>query len=563
MLQTLSITDFALIERQQLDFKEGLTVISGETGAGKSILIDAFALLLGKRANREMIREGCDKAIVEALFYGPEKYIEPNLLTELGFENDSELILSREIRTDGRSYARVNGRLVTLNLLSELSSKLIAIHGQNSQEEIYHPPAQLKLLDKFAGPEHQAALKAWEAGVMIRRELVSELKQLGLSPRERSRELELLEYQIAELTEAQLEAGEDENLERKHKKLSALSKINQDLDQFEALFSTAEDGGIRTNLQAALKALEYPARFSKKLSNLRSEVLLMSENAREIAYSLSDLRSQLAIDSESAAEISERLEEINELKRKYGDTLDDIFAFLEQAQTREAYLKNSEQRFAELQAELKKVEADLCTKAEVLSRERKRTAERFAEAMQASLVDLNLPKARFAVRISAAETKAFPLSGRDELEFLFSANEGESLKALAKVASGGEASRLILAIKSILADQAEIPVLIFDEIDQGIGGRTAAKVAQRLHSLSRERQVFCVTHSASIAAQADTHFLLEKSFSAGRTKTSSIELKAEARLNEVARLLSGAEAPAESLALAQRLLNQDEINYSD
>ncbi len=556
MLSTLSIRDFALIESQQLDFDQGLTVISGETGAGKSILIDALGLLLGKRASREYLRQGRERALVEALFSAAVKELPPELVEDLGLEGE-DIILSRELRDDGRSFARINGRLVTLDVLSEVSGHLIAIHGQNSQEEIYEEKKQRDFLDRFGGPSHQKALNDWRAGVKKLRDLLRELKELGLTPRERARELELLNYQIEEIENAAIQPGEDTKLMQKSKQLSALEKIRQNLLELEQIFSGSNDAGIQAQLQRALVALEYPAKFSKKLSEMRDELLAMSESSRDFSYALENYQNKMQADENELAMVQERLDELNDLKRKYGDTLDDVLAFLDKSLERQAYLEASEKRFDVLQEERLEIDRELDKKAEALTRERQKTAKKLEVAMTESLRELNLPHAIFKVTfLPQAEVKRYPMEGRDNVSFSFSANKGEDLKPLSKVASGGEASRLILALKSLIADQEAIGVLIFDEIDQGIGGKTAAKIAERLQRLSLNRQVLCVSHSATVAAAAKWHFLIEKNFVNQRTITEVHLLDAPDRVGEVARLLAGDVGQDQSQKLARTMLTE-------
>ena len=553
MLATLSIRDFALIEKIDLDLQLGLTVITGETGAGKSILLDAFSLLLGRRARRDLIRDGRDKATVEALFFSPEKYLPTELMTELGL-SESELILSREIRADGRSLARVNGRLVNLSVLEEISSYLIAIHGQNAQEEIYRADRQLAFLDAYGDQEQQELLAEWAEAVQKRRAIVSRIRELGLNPRERERELEILNYQISELEAADLSPGEDEKIQKQAKKISALQKINADLDLFSSLMSGEGERGLRASLAEALASLEYPARFSKRLSAIYEDLGLMAERFQEIDFELSDIRDQLAADAELAQRVHERLNLINELKRKYGDSLEEISCFLQESIERRDFLLATEAHFHEAESELRAQETLMDALSERLNAKRKETGERLAKDMTMALRELNMPEALFAVSYSPQAERKYSAAGSLAVTFLFNANPGEELKTLAQVASGGEASRLILAIKSLAAEQKDIPVLIFDEIDQGVGGLTAAKVGARLKVLAAQRQVLCVTHSAAIAARADTHILLEKDYDGERSQSHATFLNPDERLLELARLLSGTVAMDESLALASSLL---------
>lgn len=554
MLNTLSIRGLALIEELELEFHQGLTVISGETGAGKSILIDAFGLLLGRRASRELVRDGCDRALVEALFFSPEKYLSKELMAKLGLEAD-ELILSRELRADGRSIVRINGHLAKVSDLAEIASQLIAIHGQNSQEEIYEADAQMDFLDQYASEYGSAPLEEWQSLVQKRRSIVQELKQLGLNPRERERELELLDYQLQELSEANLQLEEDDKLERQAKKIAAINKINSNLDEFEHLL--AGEGQLRDLLGVAISKLNYPARFLKKLEEIQTELALVSETFQEIDYSLSTIRSELEADVEEQERVIARLNLINDLKRKYGEDIEEILNYQEEITERFKFLKSSARNFELRQKELREVEAEMAEAAPRLLKWRTEKAKKLEREMAAALTDLNLPKSRFAVRFTDLPDKIYAWRGPSRAEFFFSANAGENLKLLSKVASGGEASRLILALKSLKADEKGLPILIFDEIDQGVGGQTAARVGDRLKIISKNRQVFCVTHSASIAAQADNHIFLDKCFDGERTKTSAKILNRYESEEEIARLLAG-QTDEESLALARRLMSDYE-----
>ncbi len=569
MLSRIEIHDFALIENAVLTPEAGLLIMTGETGAGKSILIDAIDALGGGRVGRDMIRHGQDRATVEAVFLDPAPFLPLETRQSLGFSEDddlSELILSREIQSSGKSVCRVNGRLVPLNVLRDLSACLIDIHGQHDQQAIFKTDTHLQLLDRYgAEPVTKAAL-AYQAVLADFQIILRQLAALGQDPAERARMTDMLRYQTEEIAAARIKPDEDEKLAQRRKLVANAEKISLALSEACELLNGDSSSTVLSNLAQIVSRVEPSTALLPELNET-------GEQLKEALYSLQnvagDLRTALEAvecDPSELERLDERLDLLYRLKKKYGGTLEAVQAFFAQATEQLEQMADGDEQFEKLQKEKLLIRQQLIDLGGQLSERRRQAAKELEVHITRELVDLGMKDVRFAVSIEPADAThdQFAKTGLDKIEFLISANPGEPLKPLVRIASGGEASRIMLAVKSILSLADQIPVLIFDEIDTGVSGRTAGRVAAKLQQLARGRQVLCITHLAQIAAMADQHLLIEKAAADGKTRTSLHLLDRSGRESELARLLSGGVGDTTARELAAQLLGQaDQFRRSE
>ncbi|MGH2537743.1 MAG: DNA repair protein RecN [Candidatus Promineifilaceae bacterium] len=566
MLAELSIRNFAIIDDLSLKLAPGLNVLTGETGAGKSIILDAMALVLGERADTSMIRAGSDEARVEAEFRLPAALaagLQPLLEAEgLEGEQDDSLTLARELRQNGRSICRVNGRAVGLSLLREIGERLVDIHGQGEHLSLLKPRSHLPLLDAFAGLE--AERQAVGRQVSALRAVQREMRDLQRSDRERAQRQDLLSFQINEIGAANLKAGEEEELRGERTRLANAEQLAQNASLALALLR-GEDGeapAVGDLLAQVERALAQLARIDTGVEPLLEQFQGLSFQLGEVAHTLRAYQEELEFNPGRLAFVEERLELIGRLKRKYGDDIEAILAWGQRAQAELEAIGQSEERIEALAAQEAERLAEVGRLATALSARRREAASRLAEAVESELAALYMENARFEVAFETAEEEGgvladgrrltFDESGVDRVEFLLSANPGEPLRPLAKVASGGETSRLMLALKTSLARADPTPTLIFDEIDQGIGGRVGDVVGRKLWALTRpsSHQVIVVTHLPQLAAYADGHFQVSKRQAAGRTTTTVNLLEGEAQVRELAAMLGTNGDRANSTAAA-------------
>lgn len=540
MLLELNISNFALIDRLTISFEKGLNILTGETGAGKSIIIDAVNLVLGERADRDSIRTGADRALVEAHFDCSGISGIEEILDQMGIELEDGgiLVLSREIKS-GRSICRVNGRAVSLSYIKEISRHLIDIHGQHQHQSLLDVHRHMDILDHFGGEE---VLRQRNKVELLFRELASLRKLLDdmvKNEMERQRNIDLYDYQINEISAANLQVGEDEELEKKREVMANAERIYQALAAgYQILYQG--DGNSLTVIDGLNQASALLSPFvhmdqaiSEFYNNISSSCLLLQEISRDMRSYLENIE----FDQGELNRIEERLDLINKLKRKYGNTIEEILSYRDKKAEELERLINSEEELKGLEDKLKDLEARMEQECEYLSGLRDRASVLLGESILKRLKRLGMEKARFMVK--KEKMKEYTPKGRDYVEFMFSANPGEPLKPLHKIASGGEMSRIMLAIKTSLAHIDNIPTLIFDEIDVGISGRTATVVAQQLAQLSSGHQVICVTHLPQIASMADTHYLIKKIEKKGKTYTTLESLDEDARIQEIARLAGG------------------------
>ncbi|MEA4888353.1 MAG: DNA repair protein RecN [Clostridiaceae bacterium] len=581
MLTRIEIRDFALIEQMTLEPDRGLLILTGETGAGKSILIDAIGALSGGRLSRDMIRHGETQASVEAVFNVGRALLPPELLEQLGLDetvnrreskdspdssetpaaggsDNMELILSRELSASGKSTCRINGRLAPLSLLRDLSQYLIDIHGQHDQQVIFQVDNHLPLLDRFAGEPVVLAQKTYLAQLQQYQNCLREMAALGADPAERARQLDLLAYQVQEIEAAALLPGEDDRLNQRRKIVANSEKIRTALSEAYELLEGDDSRSIMAEMGQVAAKLELVARHTQALDSSGENIAVSLDKIQDTAAEIRNFLETSEADPGELERLDDRLDVLYRLKKKYGGSIETVLDFQKKADAKRRLLSDGEARYDQLTAQKEKIRGQLIHLAGLLSAARRKAANRMEALISAELADLGMKGVCFSVHFAELpeNPEHFSRSGLDQVEFLLSANPGEPLRPLARIASGGEASRIMLAIKTILARADRIPVLIFDEIDTGISGRTAGKVGEKLLQISQGHQVFCITHMAQIAAMADEHWLIEKNSDGGRTRTLLHELNREQRESELARLLSGGIGDGTARQLADQLLSQ-------
>jgi DNA repair protein RecN (Recombination protein N) len=553
MLAELFIRNFAIIDELRIDFAGGFNVLTGETGAGKSIILDAMALVLGERADATMIRDGCSEAYVEALFtIEPEKagHIGALLETqELDDDQENTLLLARELRENGRNICRVNGRTVNLALLKDFGQQLVDIHGQGEHLSLLNPRTHLRLLDAYAGLEQERQIVGRSVAGL--RAVRRELDALRRDERARAQRMDMLKYQITEIDAANLKGGEEEELKAERTRLANVEQLVQHSNAALAFLSGLDDDAESVNdmLGSAERSITLLAKLDEEKASLLGRLQGLTFQLDELAAELLDYRQRLAFDPERLNEVEERLELISLLKRKYGDDVVAVLAWRDRGAEELEGISLSEARIEALVAEEGALLTKIGGQAQALSSKRRVFAERLSEAVEWELADLHMESATFQVKSVRVEDEqgapvdnrryAFDETGIDRVAFLVSANPGESLKPLAKVASGGETSRLMLALKSVLARVDETPTLIFDEIDQGIGGRVGDVVGRKLWGLTTPagHQVIVVTHLPQLAGYADGHYHVGKRLVEDRTVTAVTDLDRAGRVEELAAML--------------------------
>jgi DNA repair protein RecN (Recombination protein N) len=552
MLKELHIENFAIIDRLDLQLSSGLIIFTGETGAGKSIMIDAVEMLLGGRADTTMIRSGADKAYVEGTFHLPPAIRAPVhlILEREGLLEDPEYVtLAREIRLNGRNIARVNGRAVNLSLLKEIGEHLVDVHGQSEHLSLLRVSQHLGLLDRYAGVEPllNAYRQTYHKLLSVRREL-ADLRQ---AEKEAARRMDMLAYQIREIEAAHLRPDEEEALREERNRL-ANAEVLASLTQ-EAL-QTLDEGSPETPavtdlLGQVVHALVSLVRYDPTQNALLDQAQLLFEGLSDLSRGLRSYLDSIEFNPRRLDQIEERLELIHNLKRKYGETISAVLAYAEKARQEKETIAHAGERIQQLELEEAQLLEQLAKEGQALSQKRHQEAEKLARALEIELLDLQMSGTQFKVDFQTrpdpnglpieGQRLAFDSSGYEQVEFLIAPNPGEGFKPLVKIASGGETSRLMLALKNVLARADYIPTLIFDEIDQGIGGRVGAVVGQKLRSLALQHQVLCVTHLPQLAAYGSQHFHVEKQVHHGRTTTRVRELHGESRLVELAQMLGG------------------------
>lgn len=560
MLVELHVTNFALIDHLDLSFGAGLNILTGETGAGKSIIIDALGLALGERAGHDLVRTGAGKATVEAVFdlkNAPDevrqKLAEAGLNGEDDGEDGATLLVTRELAKGGKSSCRINGRLMPVAVLKEIAEGLVDVHGQHEHQSLLAADRHIDILDNWGGKDalalrQQVADLSGEANRLKR-----EREKLRTDARERARMLDLYRFQQEEIVGASLKAGEEDELAADRTRLANSEKLSAAATDAYATLSGAERGsGALDALNAALAAVEHAAGLDENLAPLIETLQNAVVYAEDAARGLRVYQETVEFNPERLEEIETRLDLIRTLKRKYGETVGEIIAYGADLTAKLDDLENSEAREEELTRAIANSENKLTAAAGKLTTLRKKAAVKFAAGITRELTDLGMSATKFEVSI---EPQAVSSKGADKIEFLLSPNPGEPLRPLAKIASGGEMSRIMLAMKSVLAKSGTIPTMIFDEIDVGVGGRTAQTIGDKLEALAKEAQILCITHLPQIASRAATHFYIEKQVQDGRTTVSVAPLDSEGRIDEIARMLGGSRRSEAVVQHAREMLS--------
>lgn len=557
MLKSLTVWNFALLEHVQVEFQPGLNILTGETGAGKSILIDSLGAVLGARMSADMVRSGCDWLRVEAVFSLEDESLGLHeLLTQQAIDDaDKELIITRQLTRAGRSTALVNGCHVTLAVLRQIGAYLVDIHGQNENLALLKEENQFHLLDGYA-PDVSEALAAYECVYREWREKKKAYAEKQQASREYAQRLDMLHWQDKEISEANLKPGEDEQLEADIRKLSHAEKIVGSVEEsYQLLEGGGGNGlGVLPALSQVKKDLEEIGRFDDALQNAQKMVEEAYISLQEASYELRDYGESVEFSPERLDQLQSRMDVIYRLCKKYGATLGDVLAHQAKVEQELSEIENYDEDIAALEKEIAALEEKLGRKAAELTRLRTAAANDLSSAIKEQLFALGMPKARFHIRVEQAED--YGANGRDDVAMFFSANPGEAEKPLQKVASGGELSRIALAIKTVASSRdSSVPSMVFDEIDTGIGGRTAQMVAERIALVAQYKQVLCITHLPQIACMADAHLYISKRTVEGTTATQIRPLSERERISEIARMASGADMTTASLDNAREMVS--------
>ena len=551
MLSSLQIENVAVIQKAEVHFEPGLNVLTGETGAGKSILIDSINAILGNRTSKDLVRTGAAKAVIRAAF----EQVPPAVLDKLeqsGYERSEALLLSREITAEGKSSCRINGMPATAAVLRELCGGLININGQHDSVGLLNPAHHLGILDDYA--QNRTVFQEYYA---LYRELVRvkrELDALITDEAEKQRKIDLLQYQVQEIEDAGLTAGEEQTLENRRKVLSNASAIRDRLAQSYALLSGSDDAaGAVDLLGETSNAVDAAAQLDPALTAAAGQLLDLYYNAKDVAADLIGRLDTYDTKDAELDEVEQRLDLLYRLKRKYGSTVEDVIAFGQKAREELDNIKHSQQRYDALQAEKLRLYTKAREKAEVLTQTRLKAFEELNTRISGTLDFLNMPGVRMTLRHTRGPLASH---GQDSVEFYISTNPGEAPKPLAKIASGGELSRITLAIKNAMADKDAVPTVIYDEIDSGVSGKAAGRIGEVLRQSAQGHQILCITHTAQIAALADCHLLIQKNVSNERTYTEIHPLDENGRVEALARLISGDHVTELSRANAREMLQE-------
>ena len=549
MLSSLQIENVAVIQKAEVHFKPGLNVLTGETGAGKSILIDSINAILGNRTSKDLVRTGASKAVIRAAFEQvPDAVL--NSLEKAGYERSDALMLSREITAEGKSTCRINGMPATASVLRELCGGLININGQHDSVGLLNPARHLGILDDYAqnDAEFQEYYVLYKELVRIKRELDAMITDEA----EKQRKIDLLSYQVQEIEDAGLTAGEEQTLESRRKILANASAIRDKIAQSYALLSgDDESSGAVDLLGEASHAIDTAAQLDDALAAASSQLLDLYYNAKDVAADLIGRLDSYDTNDAELDEIEQRLDLIYKLKRKYGDTVEDVIEFGQNAREELERIQSSQERHDHLQAEKRRLYTLAREKAEALTQTRLNAFEALNKRISGTLDFLNMPGVRMTLRYTRGPLASH---GQDSIEFYISTNPGEAPKPLAKIASGGELSRITLAIKNAMADKDAVPTVIYDEIDSGVSGKAAGRIGEVLRQSAQGHQILCITHTAQIAALADCHLLIQKNVANDRTYTEIHPLDEEGRVEALARLISGDHVTDISRANAREML---------
>ena len=553
MLEHLHIRNVALIKESEISFGDGLNILTGETGAGKSMIIDSLQFALGGRAGKDFLRHGEKQAAVEALFSVQSQALTEKLAENgIAPEEDGTLLITRTLSEAGKSVCRINGSTVTVGMLKEIAEDMIDIYGQHEHQSLLNPVKHIRLLDRFCGAGFGEAMEEYKNSRQRLKDLEKQLAILIGDESQREQRMDMLLFQKEEIEAAELQEGEEDALLEQKKRLSSMERLIRLTGESITLLYDGDDRAPSAcdRLGDALAKLQEAAEYDAALSPLADALADGYAAVEDCARELKRETEKQEADPEELERIEERLQLFYKLKRKYGGSIEAVLEFYEKAVQELEFLSNSSEKAAELSAKKAEEEKRLSALAETLTARRRATAEQVEEQIETALHDMEMKHARFHIQIE--EKADWGADGKDKVEFLISANAGEPLKPLAKIASGGEMSRVMLALKTVLVDADEIGTFIFDEIDTGVSGRTARRVGEKMRFLGGKRQLLCITHLPQIAAMADNHFLIEKESDAGETVTRVTALDEEGTVREVARLMN--DVTETTLAAARELL---------
>ncbi len=523
MVTTLHIKNVGIIDDLSIDLNNGFNVLTGETGAGKTLIIGSLAILAGGRFSKEMIRNGEEFSYVEANFYCPNNEVAV----------DGNIIVSREIHLNGRNSCKINGRLITVNELKEFMSKIIDIHGQHDSQLILNPMQHIIYLDKFIGKELNESVCEYIKKLEEYNKLKQELKNTYGEDQEKERRLDLLRYQYNEIEQAKLKQNEEEELQNKHKMMQNAEKLKDNLFEIDTNLNENAIIAISNSIRSLEKIQDCGKEYSEKLSILKNSYYDIQELARDLSY----MREEVDFDENERNQIENRLDLISSLKRKYGNTITEILEFRNKIENEINKIENLDEYHNKIKIQIKNLEQELFKIANQMSYVRTKYAETLSKKINQELKDLEMPNAKFEIKIN--KTERFCENGIDEVEFMICTNVGEGLKPLTKIASGGEMARIMLAIKNVLADVDEVSTLVFDEIDTGISGKASKAVAEKMKSIAELHQVICITHLPSIAARGDYNYYISKQTKENKTYTSIKLLNEDETIEEIARISSG------------------------
>ena len=554
MLSLLHIENIAVIQTADIQFDRGFNALTGETGAGKSIVVDAIGAIIGERTSRDLIRTGAKSSLVNAVFTGlPElDWFREN---GVGPDEEGNLLIQREIQPDGKNICRINGRLITVSQLRQLGRQLLNIHGQHDGQQLLDERCHLDYLDGFGATG--ADLDAYRVCYNRLAALRWEISALQMDEAEKARRIDSLEFQIGELERAELRSGEEEELTERRDLLRNAGKLMESVEGAHlALSGDDEREGAAALLGEAEQSLHAAGRISTQAAELLDKLAEVRCAADDIAEQIRDLRDAFDFEPGELDQIESRLDVLHRLKKKYGDSVDEMLDYLDRCKKELDEIQFSTDTIARLEKEQSKALADARKAAEALSQTRKKAAKALEQRIQSELAQLDMPKVRFQVEFGPKPGEfAMDDTGMDEVQFLMSANVGEDLKPIQKIASGGELARIMLALKNVLAENDQVGTMVFDEVDTGVSGRAAQKVAEKLADVAHAKQVLCVTHLPQLAAMADVHFSVEKGERDGRTYTQVERLSRQRRCEELARLTSGEHITDATLSAAEELLD--------
>ncbi|MEY4480038.1 MAG: hypothetical protein RLZZ267_716 [Bacillota bacterium] len=553
MLLSLTIHNLAVIETATVHFERGFHVLTGETGAGKSMIIDALSLIAGGRGSQDMIRNGADKAVVECLFDPPTEHPVWTVFDQLGIEHepDDHIVIRRELNTAGKSIARINQQLVNISTLKQVGEWLINIHGQHEHQSLLKTEHHIELLDSFAKQELEPVLQQYRKSFQAHKVLKKKLDELKQQSQQKLQMIDIHRFQLDEIDSAKLIASEDVKLEEDRVRLANAEKLFQSVNEsYEAIY---DNQAALARLNKATSALRTIEQFDEiTLKPLLEQLQSAFYQVEDVAFQLRDYRDNIEFNPQLLDKIEKRLDLIHGLKRKYGESVDVIIARGEEIRSQLVLFDDFDGALERMESEVTALFNESMQAATQLTEIRKSYADQLAKEIVHQLKDLQMEKTTFEVKVES--TNQLDANGRDDVEFLFSANPGEPLKSLSKIASGGELSRVMLAMKTIFAKLEQIPVLVFDEVDTGVSGRAAQAIAEKLAWIATSCQVFSITHLPQVACMADVHFLISKSMESNRTFTQVTSLREQARTTELARMLGGVEVTDKTLSHAEEML---------